>query len=233
MNSHIQSLQEQVDNLYANLSAMKNDPSFQLSRDHTPHQVYGQQQQQDRPLGHGPLPPMDPVPRYRPVGEVDQDDVRSNADSRQVPKHPFFRGPTSTAFSLDVAKNTLHNMGYQGLVDDNSATHDPTPVASPPPGNSTLHLSNLIENPSRDPLWTFSKEEMVRLCRLYEEEVGMMYPIVDIEMVIAHGRHLHKYSANLKNNTSSMSVMIVLLFLVLTCSRRPVADDTRCGDLCA
>lgn len=94
-------------------------------------------------------------------------------------------------------------MGYQGLVDENAATHDPTPVASPPPSNPSLHLSNLIENPSRDPLWTFSKEEMVRLCRLYEEEVGMMYPIVDIEMVIAHGRHLHKYSANLKTNTSS------------------------------
>ena len=123
----------------------------------------------------------------------------------QVPKHPFFRGPTSTAFSLDVAKKTLHNMGYQGLVDETVGTHDPTPAASPPPtSNPSLHLSNLLENPSRDPLWTFSKEEMVRLCRLYEEEVGVMYPFVDIEMVIAHGRHLHKYSSTFRGNTSSM-----------------------------
>lgn len=122
----------------------------------------------------------------------------------QLPRHHSFRGPTSTAFSLDVAKNTLHNMGYQGLGDEMVGTHEPTPVASPPVHPSP-HLSNLLENPARDPLWTFSKEEMVRLCRLYEEEVGMMYPIVEIEQVIAHGRHLHKYSSNLNGPTSSMS----------------------------
>lgn len=117
----------------------------------------------------------------------------------KVPKHPSFRGPTSTAFSLDVAKTTLHNMGYQGLVDDNLGTQEPTPIGSPPQSHPVPHLSNLLENTSRDPLWIFSKEEMVRLCRLYEEEVGMMNPVVDVEQVIAHGRHLHKYSANSNN----------------------------------
>jgi len=67
MNAHLKSLQEQVDNLYANLSALKNDPNLQIFKSDSPHQGYIQQD--DRPLTHGPLPPMDPVPRYRPVGE--------------------------------------------------------------------------------------------------------------------------------------------------------------------
>jgi hypothetical protein len=80
MNAHIKHLQEQVDNLYANLNAMKNDPSMQISRIDTPHQGYVQQQQ-ERPLNHGPLPPMDPVPRYRPVGEEYLEVIETCADT--------------------------------------------------------------------------------------------------------------------------------------------------------
>lgn len=79
MNAHIKHLQEQVDILYANLNAMKNDPGMQISRNDTPHQGYIPQQQ-ERPLSHGPLPPMDPVPRYRPVGEEYHEAVTTYTD---------------------------------------------------------------------------------------------------------------------------------------------------------
>lgn len=177
MNAHIKSLQEQVDNLYASMKTLSNHPD-NMGFAHTP----------ERGMSHGPLPPISPIVRYRPV-----------------PKHPSFRGPTSTAFSLAVAKTTLHSMGYQGLGDEGVGTQDPTPIASPPPIQHSPHLSNLLENPSRDPLWIFSKEEMVRLCRVYEEEIGIMYPIVDIEQVICHGRNLYNYGANLKSNHNNSS----------------------------
>jgi hypothetical protein len=99
------------------------------------------------------------------------------------------------AFTVDVAKNTLHNMGYKGVaepMDDNGlAREDPTPIASPflPPvlrhfPSSSQRLMQM------DPLWEFDREEMIRICRVYEEEVGIMYPVIKIETVIDHVNQL-------------------------------------------
>lgn len=167
MSAQMQSLQEQVDNLYAGLNALRNggdamrltapsERSMSTSQPSATHSI-------------------SPSTRYRPP-----------------PKHPSFRGPTSSAFSLDVAKNTLQNMGYQGLgVDEGPISHDPTPNASPPSIHQTLPSSS--GNSGRDPIWTFSKEEMIRLCRVYEEEMGLMYPVIDIEQVIIHGTNLYEF----------------------------------------
>ena len=162
MNAQMQALQEQVDNLYANLNALRSGgEAIRLPAS----------SERSISVSHS----MSPGTRYRPP-----------------PKHPSFRGPTSSAFSLDVAKNTLHNMGYQGLgVDDGPISHDPTPVASPPSIQQTLPGSS--DHPDRDPIRAFSKEEVVRLCRVYEEEMGLMYPVLDIEQVIIHGTNLYKF----------------------------------------
>jgi hypothetical protein len=83
-------------------------------------------------------------------------------------------------------------MGYQGLgVDEGPISHDPTPNASPPSIHQTLPSSS--GNSGRDPIWTFNKEEMIRLCRVYEEEMGLMYPVIDIEQVIIHGTNLYEF----------------------------------------
>jgi hypothetical protein len=78
-------------------------------------------------------------------------------------------------------------MGYQGLEEEN-VTRDPTPAGTPPHGTQVAALMNACGKPMRDPLWSFTKEEMIRLCRVYEEEMGLMYPVVNIEEVILHGR---------------------------------------------
>lgn len=44
-----------------------------------------------------------------------------------------------------------------------------------------------------DPIMEFNKDEMIRLCRLHEEETGIMYPVLDIQAVIAHARNLATY----------------------------------------
>lgn len=122
------------------------------------------------------LPPTSPLAQFRPARQ-----------------HPLFRGPTSSAFSLDVAKNTLHNMGYQGMSDEGAGTQDATPVASPPVRPSPLPTNG---NSSWDPIWAFNKEEMLRLCRVYEEEIGLMYPIVNIDQVMIHGKNLYAFIAS-------------------------------------
>ncbi|PBP15798.1 putative fungal specific transcription factor [Diplocarpon rosae] len=177
MNANIASLQEQVENLYANLSALRaggDCVSFM-------------------PPSEGPIPvsqppPMSPASRYRPA-----------------PKHPSFRGPTSSAFSLDVAKKTLHNMGYEELgTDEGAITSDATPIGSPPPIQARLLIAD--ENPCKDPIWQISKEEMIRLCRVYEEQTGLMYPVLEIERIITHGTNLYNFTeAALRNGLASIS----------------------------
>ncbi|CZT42927.1 related to fungal specific transcription factor [Rhynchosporium secalis] len=164
MNAHLAQLQEQVDSLYASLNALR------AAGDNVSFV----------PPSEGSMsvpPPISPSSRFRPT-----------------PKYPSFRGPTSSAFSLDVAKNTLHNMGYQGLGDEGAITTDATPMGSPGRRESQV-LAVDTGHPSKDPVWAISREEMVRLCRVYEEEMGLMYPVVNIEQIIIHGANLYDFGA--------------------------------------
>ena len=166
MNAHLASLQEQVDSLYANLDSLRNGGGM----------IFPSNSERSMSISQPPVAqPISPMNRYRPY-----------------PKHRSFHGPTSSAFSLDVAKNTLQNMGYQGLgVDEGMITQDPTPAASPKTQPPPLVHSN--GNQLKDPIWAFSKEEMIRLCRVYEEEIGIMYPILSIEQIIIHGSNLYDF----------------------------------------
>ncbi|KAG9237129.1 putative fungal-specific transcription factor [Amylocarpus encephaloides] len=167
MNTQLASLQEQVDALYSNLNSLRtNGDGMTLAASSERSMSMSQAAATPQPIS--------PTSRYRP-------------------RHPSYRGPTSSAFSLDVAKNTLHNMGYQGLnADDGTNTQDPTPMPSPqslpaPP------IPAPESAPCRDPIWQLGKEEMIRLCRVYEEEMGIMYPVVDIEQVITSGTNLYAF----------------------------------------
>jgi hypothetical protein len=84
-------------------------------------------------------------------------------------------------------------MGYQGLaVDEGMTTQDATPIASPRP-LSTTALARENGTSGKDPIWSLTKDEMIRLCHVYEEEMGLMYPVVDIERVIIHGKNLYEF----------------------------------------
>ena len=163
MNAHLASLQEQVDNLYASLNALRNGGDSM---------TFPTQSERSTSVSQHPgVPPLSPINTHRAHA-----------------KHPSFRGPTSSAYSLDVANTTLHNMGYQGLEVEN-VTQDPTPAATPPNGLQRVIVNrDASGKPMRDPLWSFKREEAIRLCRVYEEEMGIMYPVVDIEEVIRHSQ---------------------------------------------
>ncbi|TAQ87163.1 hypothetical protein B7494_g4511 [Chlorociboria aeruginascens] len=169
MNAHLASLQEQVDNLYANLNALRGGGEAMVFPAQSDRSLSISQ-----PSGVQPISPMN---RYQPPS-----------------KHHSFRGPTSSAFSLDVAKNTLQNMGYQGLTDgadEGTTTHEPSPLASPP--RVQRPSINQIGISSRDPIWALDKNEMIRLCEVYEEEMGIMYPVTSIEQLITHGTNLYDF----------------------------------------
>lgn len=107
-----------------------------------------------------------------------------------------FRGPTSTAFTLDVANTTISNMGYKNadVADDHDHPHPHGDILAP------------ILPSNNDPLLDFDKDEMVRLCRLHEDEIGIMYPVLDIQDVVAHAKNMASFLDSLRQQRSSESI---------------------------
>ncbi|PSR79222.1 hypothetical protein BD289DRAFT_476655 [Coniella lustricola] len=118
---------------------------------------------------------------------------KPDAQQHYISRPPArYRGPTSASAHVNVAKDTLYKMGFPGEANDTAqdparAHEDEANARSPlpPPPSDTSFVPRC-----HDPLWEYDKDEMVRLCRVHEEEVGIMYPVVNIEDVIAHATHL-------------------------------------------
>lgn len=94
------------------------------------------------------------------------------------------------AYSLDIANNTINNMGYRGISDGDE---NPQMIEA---GAMTMM------NRPADPLLEFDKDEMVRLCRLHEEEVGIMYPVLNVQGVIAHAKGLAPFLDTMRQHNS-------------------------------
>jgi hypothetical protein len=73
---------------------------------------------------------------------------------------------------------------------------DLTPI---PPETPQLDLNHATTAqmvamlPAKDPIWFIRREEGIRLCKVYEEEIGLMYPIFDIDKVIARTNLLYHF----------------------------------------
>ena len=173
MNDHIATLQEQVNTLFTNLSAL---------RQHVDN--------------HAPIDPSPYSQPYAPSIAASQMSMPgqspSHNRSKSTPKYPPFQGPTSVAYNMNVARSSLETMGI-GLsgagesAEDPNIMPDPSLPASPPPQFPT---SKVALHATKDPIWAVSKDEAVRLCRLYEDEIHSMYPIVDMEKLIRHANLL-------------------------------------------
>lgn len=178
-------LQEQVDSLNRNLTALRQE-TFRLA-----------------PIQERILP--------LPASATGVTSSPSTTSVRSLPRPQFagaripssaFSGPTSINFTVDMAKNTLHNMGYCNAGDRHdeaggpvveSAAQSPTlnPIVAPPLSPARRPI---------DPLWDYDKNEMIRLCQVHEEEVGIMYPVVEISAVIEHADLLSTWMEAAKKN---------------------------------
>lgn len=123
--------------------------------------------------------------------------TRPKGNSQSSQQAPF-RGPTSDEFNFGVAKSSLQTMGltgHEGIEDGSGAggvgTADPSPAHSPPMRNRAQFLTTL--HADKDPLWGMSHEEIMRLCSVYEDEMGLMYPVLDINKVTAHATKLYRF----------------------------------------
>lgn len=174
MNAHIGNLQQEVDTLVANLNSLKHQVEMQsVGSIGTPFGTH------DFPrvmsIGQSPMVPPSPA----------------RIQTRPASKHHRFHGPTSSTFNLGVAKSSLKTMGIAGpedLDDEGIQTQDATPMGSPPSRNAALPRPTL--HADKDPIWAFSKQDGIRLVHVWHEEMGLMYPILDIDKVLRHAERL-------------------------------------------
>ncbi|KAF5612951.1 transcriptional activator acu-15 [Fusarium subglutinans] len=163
--SQLGRLQEEVGWLHQTVKALQSEPARYSSLG-------------DRTMTHGHgTPAVAPSPSHSSASLNRQDSS----------KYGSFRGPTSMAFSLDVANNTINNMGYKGISDEENP-----------------HLNDGMGPTStrpRDPLHEFDKDEMIRLCRLHEEEIGIMYPVLNIQTVISHAKNMATFLETLRQQS--------------------------------
>lgn len=169
MRDHIAALQEQVNDLYASLNELRGRTDLAFS---APIDPSFSQDGSSRSLSLSvsrTLPPL-------------------ISPKRATPKAlPQFHGPTSTVYGLDVAKSSLQTMGItHNVPDDGMASRDRSRPVSPVPMVLQAH-------PTKDPLWLIDHAEVMRLCRVYEEEIGIMYPVVDIDKVLKQANFLYKF----------------------------------------
>ena len=160
MNAHIVSLQQQVNELWGHLQAMRNGQS--------------------------------PFPIHPSLAHVESPvPFRNNLSPTQSrASHPQFQGPTSSAFNLSVAKSSLQTMGItQPEVSERSKNSEIDPALDAT-NVQVAPVAAMVGSPQRDPLWQLSKADAIRLCRVYDEEMGMMYPMLDIEKVIRQAESL-------------------------------------------
>jgi hypothetical protein len=172
MSAHLASLQQQVDDLYNNLTSLRTQVDVQSHSGSIGTPFNGGDYQQT-PM----LPPQS-----------------SRSRTRSISKHPRFHGPTSSAFNLGVARSSLKTMGITAAEegeDEGGVTHDATPRPSPPNPASVLPKTSL--HADKDPIWNISKHEALRLVHVWHEEQGVMYPILEIDKVLRYAEMLFSF----------------------------------------
>lgn len=110
------------------------------------------------------------VPGSRPLRRV--------STAREAP----FQGPTTSAFSFDLARSSLQQRGIverHDVGEEGDLTQEPSPMASPSAPKRELGARQAV-----DPLWALPKNEALRLCHVYEEEMGIMYPVLELPELV-------------------------------------------------
>lgn len=169
MTAHIASLQQQVDDLYHSLHSLRSQADV-----HSNGSI-------GTPFTQHDYPPMLPPPAAR-------------ARTKSLSKHPRFHGPTANAFNLGVARSSLKTMGITAVEegeDEGVVTNDPTPGGSPPFAAQLLPKAPL--HADKDPIWSISKQEALRLVHVWHEEQGIMYPILDMDKVLRYTEMLFSF----------------------------------------
>ncbi|KAF1814220.1 hypothetical protein P152DRAFT_506163 [Eremomyces bilateralis CBS 781.70] len=169
MQTNIDTLQQQVNTLFTNLTSLRDSVETSFNTLAT-NPVFSQPvDQRALPLPSLPSPSPNPPPSHK----------------------QRFRGPTSSAYNLGVANSSLQGMGIGAsdeALEEAGITQDETPRASPHPRHAKSAMPM-----GKDPLWLLTREEAVRLVRVWQEEIGVMYPVLDVTQTLQHANNVYQF----------------------------------------
>lgn len=138
-----------------------------------------------------------------------------------------FCGPTTSAFTLGLAKVSLQK---QGIVETYEATYneDEASVSSPVSTDLFTRYDETETNQYPDPLSMIGKIEALRLCYIYEEEMGIQYPILDISELLVRVENLYSmlqktplvgnFEQDLRSVGDLEQADVMIVRLVLACA---------------
>ncbi|KAJ5272325.1 hypothetical protein N7478_007450 [Penicillium angulare] len=148
-----------------------------------------------------------------------QRSIRRVSSAREAP----FQGPTTSGYSFDLARSSLQQHGIverNETGDEGEFTQEPSPLTSPSAPNHELEVHQAV-----DPLWALPKDEALRLCRVYEEEMGIMYPVLELTELLGQVHQLYGLmdnTGNVPNPTEGSNHLdrndIHILRLVFACA---------------
>ena len=171
MNNTIQSLQDQVQRLYSELNASQNPQQDSSASPYADPSAYPHQPSMVQAQPQGPYHATSPA-----------------TGSSRV-RHRRFQGPTSSAFNIDVAKSSLQTMGLTDPSLSEGQVHDYDDSTSP-----HQRRTSAPSQYAKDPIWSIGKDEAIRLCRVYDEEIGIMYPMLDMDQIVKKADKLFTFT---------------------------------------
>ncbi|KAI9727559.1 MAG: hypothetical protein M1828_006501 [Chrysothrix sp. TS-e1954] len=164
MHAHIMSLQDQVDTLWHSLNSLRTSLGHEIPQ-HEMTYNYGGEQARANTAPQAPMV-IDPA-LHR---------------SKSSPQQSRFQGPTSSAYSFGIARSSLQHMGVtspeDGLDDDGTIQSQ-----VPPQNHDGVKEPHYHLHPSLHAISALTKDEALRLCQIYEDEMGLMYPVVDFSKI--------------------------------------------------
>lgn len=192
MTDKVAKLQEQVDSLFQNLSALRTETLPRM------------------------LPPQDRMlPLLSPSGPptVSPSPVLSHGSAYRPeltqPKPAYRGGTVGAPFATDAP--TIPPLGFKSLIHVAGSEPDEQSPRGGPQGPPT----------PTDPLWDMSSDEMIRLCRLHEDEVGILFPVVNMQTVISHAQSLAAFMESSRRNGMLPNLndeMTLLLKIIICCA---------------
>lgn len=186
MNANILSLQDQVDSLWQNLTALRGA----LGQDLPPQDSYAYTNDTARAVAAPQASMIDPaLSRGKLISPGQQ---RSQA-------------PPNSSYSFDIARSSLQSMGItseDGM--DASAIQQEHGVGS---NNFAADQNTYQLHHTSQPIASISREEGLRLINVYESDMGVMFPIIDIVRIVQYatlfmgiGDHLRKSGDSVKSS---------------------------------
>lgn len=176
LTNHVANLEGQIQYLLQNVAQLRGTLGQNDFPDVSQY-VQAQQGQQDTS--------NDMVP---PTANMAIDPSLQARGAKTTPQRSRFQGPTSPAFGLGMAADSLKHMGIP-------SSQDPSEQSTFPQSGLADHspVTQRALHSDKDPIWSVNKDEALRLCRVFEDENGLLYPFLDIDQIFKHATLLFTF----------------------------------------